>query len=105
MQPAGKRNVLSKVGRPRKPEEIRDLVVQMAKDSGWGLGRIAGELKKLGLPISKGTVRNILREHGFDLGPNRCEGSWGEFLTMHAKTLWACDFFSKMVWTLGGLVE
>jgi len=24
---------------------------------------------------------------------------------MHAKTLWACDFFSKKVWTLGGLVE
>jgi len=31
--------------------------------------------------------------------------SWDEFIKMHAKTLWACDFFSKKVWTLGGLVE
>jgi len=24
---------------------------------------------------------------------------------MHTKTLWVCDFFSKKVWTVGGLVE
>jgi len=99
----GKRK--AKVGRPRKPEEVRQLVVQMAKENGWGLGRIMGELKKLGLKICKGTVRNILLENGFDLGPKRGEGSWDEFIKMHAKTLWACDFFSKKVWTLGGLVE
>jgi hypothetical protein len=89
-----------KGGRPRKPEELRQLVVQMAKDNGWGLGRIMGELKKLGIMIAKGTVRNILLENGFDLGPTRGEGSWDEFMKMHAKTLWACDFFSKKVWTL-----
>ena len=99
----GKRT--AKIGRPRKPEEVRQLVVQMAKENGWGLGRILGELKKLGLKICKGTVRNILLENGFDLGPKRGEGSWDEFIKMHAKTLWACDFFSKKVWTLGGLVE
>jgi putative transposase len=95
----------AKVGRPRKPEEVRQLVVQMAKENAWGLGRIMGELKKLGLKICKGTVRNILLENGFDLGPDRSEGSWDEFIKMHAKTLWACDFFSKKVWTIGGLVE
>jgi len=73
-RPASKKKRPSTVGRPRKPEEIRELVVQMAKDNGWGLGRIAVEPKKLGLQISKGTVRNILLEHGFDLGPNRNEG-------------------------------
>ncbi len=99
----GKRT--AKTGRPRKPEEVRRLVVQMANNNGWGLGRIMGELKKLGLTISKDTVRNILLENGFDLGPTRGEGSWDEFIKMHAKTLWACDFFSKKVWTLGGLVE
>ena len=36
-------------GRPPKPEEVRKLVVQIAKDNGWGLGRIMGKLKKLGL--------------------------------------------------------
>jgi len=95
----------AKTGRPRKPEEVRELVVQMARENDWGLGRIMGELKKLGLKICKGTVRNILLENGFDLGPKRGEGSWDEFIKMHAKTLWACDFFSKKVWTLGGLVE
>jgi putative transposase len=104
IQSVGKRT--AKVGRPREPEEVRQLVVQMAKDNGWGLGRILGELKKLGIrKICKSTVRNILVEHGFDPGPKRDQGSWDEFIKMHAKTLWACDFLSKKVWTLGGLVE
>jgi len=95
-----------KPGRPRTPEAIRELVIEMAKDNGWGLGRILGELKKLGIrKICKSTVRNILKENGFDPGPKRGQGSWDEFIKMHAKTLWACDFFSKKVWTLGGLVE
>jgi len=55
--------------------------------------------------ISKSTVRNILKEQGFDPGPKRGEGTWDEFIKIHAKTLWACDLFSKKVWTLGGLVE
>jgi putative transposase len=78
----------------------------MAKDNGWGLGRILGEFKKLGIrKICKTTVRNILLEYGFDPGPKRGEGTWDDFIKIHAKTLWACDFFSKKVWTLGGLVE
>jgi putative transposase len=101
----GKSKPQSKGGRPRKPEELRELVVLMARENGWGLGRIMGELKKLGIRIAKGTVRNILLENGFDLGPKRGEGTWDEFIRMHTKTLWACDFFSKKVWTLGGLVE
>lgn len=104
-QSVGRQKETAKGGRPRKPDDVRQLVIQMAKDNAWGLGRIMGELKKLGLSVCKGTVRNILRENGFDLGPNRGEGSWDQFITMHAKTLWACDFFSKRVWTLGGLVE
>jgi putative transposase len=98
-------NQSTKGGRPRKPEEVCELVVQMANGNGWGLGRIMGELKKLGLKISKGTVRNILLENNFDLGPKRGEGSWDEFIKMYAKTLWASDFFSKKVWTMGSLVE
>jgi len=78
----------------------------MAKDNGWGLGRILGEFKKLGIrKISKSTVRNILKEHGFDPGPKRGKGTWDDFIRIHTHTLWSCDFFSKKVWTLGGLVE
>jgi putative transposase len=50
-------------------------------------------------------VRNILLENGFELGPKRGPGTWVEFIKIHAKTLWACDFFSKKVVTLGGMVE
>jgi putative transposase len=100
----GKRT--AKVGRRSKPEEIREFVVRMATEkNGRGPGRIMGELKKLGLTICKGTVRNILLENGCDLGPKRGEGSWDEFIGMHTKTLCACDLCSNKVWTLGGLVK
>jgi putative transposase len=38
-------------GRPRTPEEVRDLVLNLARETGWGYTRIVGELKKLGLRI------------------------------------------------------
>jgi putative transposase len=63
-------------------------------------------LKKLGISkISRSTVIKILKEHGLEPGPRRGEGTWDEFLKRHATTLWACDFFSKNVWTLSSLVE
>ena len=31
--------------------------------------------------------------------------SWDAFIKQHAATLWACDFFSKKVWTMSGLVD
>jgi putative transposase len=63
-------------------------------------------LKKLGVGnISRSTVIKILKDEGLDPGPRRGEGSWDDFLKRHRDTLWACDFFSKKVWTLNGLVE
>src|SRR5581483_8936074 len=93
-------------GRPRTPEEVRELVLKLARENGWGYTRILGELKKLGArKICRSTVVNILKEAGLDPGPKRGEGTWDEFLKRHAETLWACDFFSKRVWTAGGFVE
>jgi putative transposase len=95
-----------KPGRPRTSESIRELIERMARETGWGYTRILGELRKLGIrSVSRSTVRNILREGGFDPGPKRGEGSWTEFLQRHAATLWACDFFSTKVWTLRGRVD
>jgi putative transposase len=97
---------LTRPGRPRTPEAIRDLVLRLARENDWGYTRILGELKKLGVrKVARSTVVNILREDGLDPGPKRGEDTWHEFITRHAKTLWACDFFSKPVWTLRGLVE
>ena len=94
-----------KPGRPKTPEETRDLVVRIASETGWGYTRILGELKKLGLTVSRSTVVAILKEHGLDPGPKRGEGTWSEFIKRHTETLWACDFFTKKVWTKNGLVD
>ena len=90
-------------GRPKISLVIREVIVQMAKDTGWGYSRILGELRKLGLgKLSRQSVKNILVENGLDPGPKRGKGSWSEFLKIHAETLWQVDFFSKNVWTLQG---
>lgn len=99
-----KKNRLS--GRPKTAEEIRQTVIRLARENSWGYTRILGELKKLGLgSICRSTVVNILKEEGLDPGPKRGEGTWDEFIVRHAKTLWACDFFSKKVWTARGLID
>ena len=82
-------------GGQRKPKEIRELVIQIAKATGFGYTRIIGELRKLGIKkISRQTVRNILKEEGIEPGPERKNDCWNNFIERHAKTLWAVDFFS-----------
>ncbi len=94
----------SRVGRPRTAEEIRSLIIKMGRETGWGVNRILGELKKLGIEsVSRTTVRNILREHGFGTGPERGQSTWDQWLRAHAETLWACDFFSKRIVTRWGI--
>ena len=82
-------------GGQRKPKELRELVLAIAQETGFGLTRIIGELRKLGITkISRQTVRNILKEHGIDPSPDRTSDSWADFLKRHGETLWGCDFFS-----------
>jgi hypothetical protein len=49
----------SQAGRPRIPENIRKLIVQMAQENPtWGQARVAAELSvKLGIYVSPRTVR------------------------------------------------
>ena len=91
-------------GGSRKPREIRELVLEIARTTGFGYTRILGELRKLGIKkISRQTVRNILKEEGIVPGPNRTSDSWDNFLKRHAETLWAVDFFSVKTLTTRGL--
>ncbi|MCA9095312.1 MAG: transposase, partial [Planctomycetaceae bacterium] len=79
----------------RKPRQIRELVIQVAKTTGFGYTRIIGELRKLGIKkISRQTVRNILKEEGIQPGPDRSTDTWENFIQRHGETLWAVDFFS-----------
>jgi putative transposase len=93
-------------GRPRTADDIRELVLRLARENDWGYTRILGELKKLGLgSICRSTVVNILKEAGLDPCPQRGEPTWSEFLKAHAATLWQCDFFSHKALTWTGWKE
>jgi putative transposase len=93
-----------KMGRPKTLESVREIVVRIAKQTGWGYGRILGELKKLRIhAVSESTFKNILKEEGMLPRPKRGQVTWDEFLKMHAETLWQIDFFSKPIWTRKGL--
>lgn len=101
-----KRAKPAKRGRPRTAEEIRILIVKLAKENAWGYARIVGELKKLGLrSIKKSTVRNILKAEGLDPCPKRSGATWDKFLARHAASLWQCDFFTQNVLSVKGLRE
>lgn len=53
---------MAKPGRPKAAEDIRDLVLRLARENSWGYTRILDELKKLGLggQVSRSTVVNII---------------------------------------------
>lgn len=94
-----------KMGRPRTPQFIQDLIIRIAKETGWGYTKIFGELRKLRInQVSITTVRRTLNQQGIYPGPYR-DGSWQKFLKSHWQTLWACDFFTKKVITPKGWVE
>lgn len=100
----GKEVTKNPKGGQRKPREIRELVIEIAKTTGFGYTRIIGELRKLGIKkISRQTVRNILKEEGIEPGPDRKNDCWKDFIDRHAETLWAVDFFSINTVTTTGL--
>ena len=62
-----------------------------------------GELKKLNiLRLSRNGIKKIMIQNGIDPSPKRKEDSWDSFIKRHFETLWACDFFTKTVWTALG---
>jgi len=85
----------SQAGRPRIPENIRKLIVQMAKENPtWGQARVAAELSvKLGIYVSPRTVRAYWppetkpRDNG-----RTCSQNWRTFVRNHAQSIVACDF-------------
>lgn len=76
------------------------MIVRIAREVGVGYGRIAGELRKLGIrQVCKSSVANILKDHGIEPASLRPKSTWKEFIERHKDTLYACDFFTKEVWT------
>ena len=98
---SGKRGL----GRPRKSQQIEDLVVQLAEENrSWGYRRIQGALCNLGHEVGRGTIAEMLARHGMDPAPERERKTpWKEFLTRHWELIVAADFFSVEAWTGRGL--
>jgi hypothetical protein len=90
-----------KLGRPRKHNNIRELVIRLACDNlSWGYTKIRDALRGLKVEIGRTTVANILAEAGIEPAPERKnKRTWKQFLRSHWETLYACDFFA--VETLG----
>ncbi len=76
-------------GRPTVSPEVKNLIRQMSlANPRWGAPRIHGELLKLGIQISQGTVAKYMVRRRKP--PSQ---SWRTFLKNHAMDLVSADFF------------
>jgi Integrase core domain. len=91
-------------GRPPKPQQIRDLVVRLARENGsWGYTRIRDVMRHLGHEIGRTTVQRILDEDGIVPAPERRRHMpWSTFLKAHWGAIAAMDFFKVEVLSLRG---
>jgi len=81
-------------GRPSIPEETVELICGLARENPrWGYLRIVGELKKLGVTVSKTSVAMVLRRNGLLPAPRREGPTWTQFLSAQAEGIVATDFF------------
>jgi len=85
---------------------IVDLVLPMALENrSCEYTRIQGTLANLGHQVGRGTIANILKEHGIDPAPERDKyAPWPTFLKAHWECIAATDFFSVEICTIRGLV-
>jgi transposase InsO family protein len=78
-------------GRPRVPPEVRALIRRLSEENRlWGTERIRGELLKLGLAVSNGSIRR----YRWRPAPRPPSQTWRTFLRNHAHQIWAADLFT-----------
>ncbi len=84
-----------RLGRPPVDGKIRLLVIEMKRNNPrWGARRIKGELRKIGITLSKSSVCNILNDSSFPPSARKFDETWIPFLKSHAKRAFACDFIT-----------
>lgn len=75
-------------GRPAIANEVQDLIKQLSRANvGWGVPRIVGELRKLGIHVAKSTVEKYRVKH-----PKSPSPTWKSFMTNHITDFVAIDF-------------
>jgi transposase InsO family protein len=78
-------------GRPRVPQEVRALIRRLSEENRlWGTERIRGELRKLGIAVSNGSIRRSR----WRAAPRPPSQTWRTFLRNHAPQIWAADLFT-----------
>ena len=78
-------------GRPRLPKQVRDLIHRLSEENRlWGTERIRGELLKLGITVSNGSIRR----YRWRPAPRPPSQTWATFLRSHAHAIWAADLFT-----------
>jgi transposase len=89
----------TKPGRPQVSDEIKKLVLQMAKQNpSWGYDRIVGALANLGLTVSAQTVGNVLKRHGIAPAPERkTTTTWKEFIRTHMDVPHSIGFSGRLL--------
>jgi len=77
-------------GRPQITREIRDLIRRLSRENHlWGAPKIHGELLKLGIDVSSGTVSKYMIRHRKP--PSQ---TWKTFLHNHVEDMASIDFFT-----------
>ncbi len=91
----------NKGGRPRVPDSVKELIIDMATNNKYlGCRRLHGYLKGVGIKVSVATISRVLREHGIEPCPDRPEKTtWNEFVKAQWSSLAAIDFFTTEVYT------
>ena len=97
----------SKYGRRTIPDEVRQQIIDIARDhKHLGCRMLYGYLKYLGFKVSPASVSRILHEAGIKPTPDRPEQTtWSQFIKAHWHSLCAIDFFTKKIFTKNGLVK
>jgi hypothetical protein len=80
-------------GRPSLDPETRALIERLARENpAWGYERIRGELRTLGIEVSRAAIQRLLRHRRIPHALQRDQHTWRRFLHAHAVTALACDF-------------